>query len=254
MNLKIISRFLSGRFLSGRFKIIFRSLSDLFYPPTCTICGVRTEDKPVCAECEKHMELNLKPHCPECGTTIDKDCPIHKEPLFKNYFPVYIFGDNIRELIHGLKYSNRIDIGEYLGRQLFEKLTPSGIFDGIDGLVPMPLHKVKQRSRGYNQSEILAMPISKSTGISIIKKGVKRVRHTESQTKLDHEERKKNVADAFKPMASIKDKNVIIIDDVITTGATVNELARAIVSGGGKVRCAICAAHPETAQSKEYSI
>lgn len=235
-------------------KKCFNSLADLIWLPHCVICGARTEGLPICTECETEMQLDMRPHCPECGAINSKKCPRHPEPIFDCYYPLFVFGDSIRELIHGLKYADRVDIGEFLGKKLGEKMRNTKVFDDVDYFIPVPLHAVKKRERGYNQSEIIASSLREITGIPIMNDAVERIHRTRSQTKLNREQRKDNVSMVFKLAIDVKDKNFVIIDDVITTGATVCELARTIIGGGGKVSCALAIAHPDELQSKEFSI
>ncbi len=218
---------------------------DLLWPPHCAICNSRTEDAPVCGMCLDGMHPESGVFCPECGGEITgMACAKHPHPAYSCFVPAFRFDDFVRDLIHLLKYSNRRDIGVHFGEIIYNRASREGFLDGIDGLVPIPLHKARKRDRGYNQSEVIAKGISSLGRIPILTKGIHRKKNTSSQTKLDYDERQKNVEDAFEINIDLRGKHLIIIDDVITTGATTRELARTIARAGGVAEHALCIARP----------
>lgn len=218
---------------------------DLLWPPHCAICNSRTEYSPLCDDCFAEIIHEKGFFCAECGTRQTQGvCEHHPNPAYSGFFPAFHFCDVVRELIHMLKYSNRRDIGVYFGEIIFQRASAEGLFEGIDGLVPIPLHKARKRERGYNQSEVIAQAISRLSGVPVLTKGIGRAKNTESQTKLNHEERQLNVTGAFKIDIDLTGKHFIIVDDVITTGATTRELAMTIARAGGRVAKAICIARP----------
>ncbi|MDZ7377321.1 MAG: ComF family protein, partial [candidate division KSB1 bacterium] len=123
-----------------------------------------------------------------------------------------------------------------------EKLKPLNFSPDETLLIPVPLHKTRARERGYNQSALLCRAIARQTGLPYDEHILKRVRYTRSQTKLSASERLKNVNQAFRIVNKepIQNKNVILIDDVITTGATMNECARELITNGART-VALCA-------------
>jgi ComF family protein len=136
----------------------------------------------------------------------------------------------VAQIVYDLKYADRPDIGEDMGRLMANEMRPAGFFDGIDALLPLPLARNRLRQRGYNQSEQLAVGISQLTGLPVIRHAVSRKAFTESQTRLTRQERRQNVDDMFvlhddKPL---RHRHVLIIDDVCTTGATITALSDAI--------------------------
>lgn len=159
-------------------------------------------------------------------------------------FSLYDFAkkSDFEKIIHHLKYSGMKDLGVFLGEHLagYVRLEIEEQFkkqkENYDYIIPVPLHKTKVRERGYNQSEYLAKGLSESLNISFIFDSITRKHYTKSQTKLTLIEREKNVKDAFALNKSytekIKDKNIILIDDVITTGATVNECIKILCEAG----------------------
>jgi len=129
----------------------------------------------------------------------------------------------VQNLLHALKYENQQVVGELMGQTLFRDLNSTGFFDGITLIVPIPLHKKKQKSRGYNQSECFAKGISEKSGISLNAHSFMRQIETSTQTKKGKAERWANVKDAFvlRDKEAFKNNHILLVDDVITTGATI---------------------------------
>jgi ComF family protein len=190
--------------------------------------------------------------CTNCFQKIERTTPIDLERSFSAKFENTTFiskafsGFHFKEesiiqtLIHELKYQNKRSIGVFLGEVIGQSIKNDPDFSTADVLVPVPLHKIRLRERGYNQSELIAKGVSNATGIKVIGDLLIRTRNTETQTKLNFEERKENVKDAFfinvKYKNFIIDKKAIIVDDVITTGSTINECAKVLaIAGASKV-------------------
>ena len=126
-------------------------------------------------------------------------------------------------ILYELKYKNHPEIGEVMGRMMARELQKNGLFDDIDALVPVPLARKREHERGYNQSLMLAKGVSEVTGLPIYNKVVRRTKFVGSQTHRGRWERNENVADVFELMdgESIRGKHLLLIDDVVTTGATI---------------------------------
>ena len=153
------------------------------------------------------------------------------------------FGPELRALIHPLKYQDRARIGSYLGRRLGRRVKEKLNLE-LDVLIPVPLHPVKHRERGYNQAWWICRGLSRELQLPVWPKAIKRVKYTISQTILDREERQNNMQLAFctrKDMAGI---TVAIIDDVLTTGSTISSLAGVIKDAGVKTVVALTVAAP----------
>jgi ComF family protein len=133
----------------------------------------------------------------------------------------------VQHLIHELKYKGNKEAGVFLGQQLGETIKDAPLFQGIDYLIPVPLHPKRERQRGYNQSLMIAQGIHEVTGIPIGDKYLVRGIYTETQTHKTAEERFKNVKDIFEVHFAdeLKGKHVLLIDDVLTTGATLESCA-----------------------------
>lgn len=155
-------------------------------------------------------------------------------------FALYDFAkkSDFEKIIHHLKYSGMKDLGIFLGEHLagYVKLEIEEQKESYDIITPVPLHKTKIRERGYNQSEYLVKGLSKNLNIAFLQDAIIRKHYTKSQTKLTLIEREKNVKDAFTlnrdVESKLKNKNVILVDDVITTGATVNECIKVLKTAG----------------------
>lgn len=216
-------------------KVWLSSLLSLFFPRCCVVCGrsLAKGEECICAMCN----INL----PRTNFHLRKDNPV--EQLFWGKIPLeratsfffYRKGSDFRQILHQLKYGGQKEIGAVMGRYMAAELLPSGFFQGIDVIVPIPLHKRKQRLRGYNQSEWIARGISSVTGIPIDVESVMRRKNTETQTRKSTFERWENVDGIFDlphPDRFIG-KHVLIIDDVLTTGATTVACSSRLLEVGG---------------------
>ena len=145
-----------------------------------------------------------------------------------------MFNQPVQTLIHLLKYRRRRSIGLFLGECLGKIIVCEPWFAHINTIVPLPLHSVRLRERGYNQSERVAKGFSNYTGLPIEPGLVVRRRPTKTQTRLNLEQRRENVKDAFEtpPGQTLKGMHIALIDDVLTTGASLDSCASALVDGG----------------------
>jgi ComF family protein len=217
----------------------WRGLTDLMFPPVCVQCGGLVEGgrfRHVCVACEPLIHWVKAPHCTTCGSPFfgevegERLCP-HCEtlvPLFGEGRTVTLFKGPARALIHGLKYRN----GQHLLGDFEQVVRASAevtafIRDAI--LVPVPLHPRKQRERGYNQTELLAEVLARAAGgATRVEAVLRRVVDTPSQTTFDRQARRDNLKNAFAlaRRASINPGSpYILVDDVFTTGSTLNSCA-----------------------------
>jgi len=227
-------------------KQISESLLDFIYPPYCLICKESLNgERVVCNECFDDVIFVPIPFCIKCGRplkpdedTICKRCK--KNPLALKYIRgAGIFAEPLRDIIHLFKYNRKLSLGERLSNLLIGTFNASIVLHNTDIITPVPLHRVRYRERGYNQSEILARELSKGVGIEY-KDLVRRIRYTKSQALMkENKDRIKNVAGAFKVIGDVKGKNVLIVDDVTTTGATLNVIAEEMLKSGAQSVSAI---------------
>ena len=204
-------------------------LLDVISPRTCAICGERlsVNEQVLCATCHMHLPLTLYEQ-----QALDN--PMAR--LFWGHFPVerasalffYEPQSPTSKMIYDMKYRSMPEIGEALGSIAARQFATAGFFEGIDALVPMPITRRRQWQRGYNQSMEIARGVKVVTGIPIFNKVVRRVSFHESQTAQHAWERLRNVDDAFRLVHPnhIAGKHILLIDDIVTTGATVTACGR----------------------------
>ena len=213
----------------------WRRLLDLISPRLCVVCGHRLSvtEEAICSKCNFHLprtHFQQDPYENEMAKLFWHQIPIERATaLF--YYEAHSETANI---LYELKYKNRPDIGEVMGRLVAKELQPSGFFDGIDGIVPIPLAKKRQRQRGYNQSQEIACGISEITNLPIYNNVVRRNVFEGSQTNKGRWERNENVEKVFEMTdeTAIQGKHLLIIDDVVTTGATVIACAKELCKAG----------------------
>lgn len=208
----------------------WNSLLDLFYPPVCMMCGTLLQPKEeiLCRDCIE--KLPRTEHAFQRGN--------HTEQLLWDIpklerggaFCYYKNDSDFRHLIHRMKYGNRPTIGVYLGRIAAQEFSETHFFDGIDLIVPIPLHKKRQRQRGYNQAEMISKGISEVTHIPIDTTHLYRQVNNPSQTRKSQQERLHNTQNIFEVNvpANWRGKHLLIVDDIITTGATLRSCINAI--------------------------
>ncbi|MCU0473809.1 MAG: ComF family protein [Bacteroidales bacterium] len=204
----------------------------ILFPRLCYACGnqLLRNEKLICTECFVLIP-RTKYHLEE-GNPVEQlfwgRCRIEKAAAFS----FYNRDSRIRKLIHNLKYKGIKDIGFDLGRIYGASLTGSDFLKGIDLIIPVPLHPSKKRVRGFNQSDVIAQGLSEATGLPVVYESLQRGTVTETQTRRSRYERWVNVDGIFiiTDSSNIRGKHVLLVDDVITTGSTIesctNELLK----------------------------
>jgi ComF family protein len=203
----------------------------LFYPHTCTGCGsdLLNKDNLLCLQCINNL--------PATNFAIHAGNPIEK--TFWGRIPIaaahsqYYFSKSslVQQLMHQLKYKGNTAIGNYLGELMGKAILQSNRFANIDALVPLPLYPDKERKRGYNQAAVICKGMADVMQLPVINNNVIRRRPTETQTRKHRTERWQNVEDSFMVTnpAALSGKNILLVDDVITTGATIEACGSAIL-------------------------
>jgi len=226
--------------LNNFFKFLFQSILNFINPKLCTICKINLDKTNnsssdfLCKKCYYSL-----PIAPESSLLLNQIFHnINKEDLyFENVYALYISDDEINfiNLIHLLKYKGVKRIGYEFGKLLAKKVFKESN-KKYDLVIPLPIHIAKKRERGYNQSDYIAKGFAEELNINYDTKLAKRKKYTKSQTTLSAEQRKTNVANVFEITyrQKIINKNVILIDDVLTTGSTLNNLAKALRESGAK--------------------
>lgn len=206
----------------------FYSILNLFYPRVCAACGesLLKDEATVCLKCRYTLpktDYHLYPENPLMQM-------FYGRVRFHAVTSCFFFAKTgkVQHLVHQLKYKGNKEAGVFLGQQIGESIKEAPLFQGIDYLIPVPLHPKREKKRGYNQSMMIAQGINEVTGIPIGGKFIVRVVHTETQTRKTADERFKNVKDIFElhHAEELKGKHVLIIDDVLTTGSTLESVAR----------------------------
>lgn len=207
-------------------------LFHLIAPPACAICGCRLaiDEELLCVRCNMHL-----PRTPYASTAEDNEMVRR----FWGHGPVeravalfyYEAGSEASRVIFRMKYHNHPEVGEILGTWVAREAGRYDFFHGMDAIVPVPLSKRRERKRGYNQSMEIAKGVSSVTGLPIMDHVLVRQHFKESQTRQSMHGRRENVAGAFSlhPKApSLEGKHLLIIDDIVTTGATVTACIEAM--------------------------
>lgn len=204
---------------------------DFIAPRSCVVCGKRLapSERSLCSVCVLHLPrttFQFTPDDNEVAQLFWGLLPVERAAALLYYEP----HSEMARLVYELKYHDRPDIGEDLGRLMAKEMQMARYFDGIDVLLPVPLSRKRRRQRGYNQSEMLARGISDVTGLPVISKAMKRINFHKSQTMLTRQERRENVDGTFilRHPEWLEDKHVLLVDDICTTGATLIACGEAI--------------------------
>lgn len=199
-------------------------LLDLISPRLCVVCGSRlaVTEETLCSKCYLHLPRTDFGHDlyeNVMAKLFWGQMAIEKATALFYYEP----HAETSQILYEMKYKNHPEIGVVMGRMMAKELMRSGLFEGIDAIVPVPLARKRERQRGYNQSLELAKGVSEVTGLPIANKVVRRTKFVGSQTQRGRWERNENVEDVFELVDSdsISGKHLLLIDDVVTTGATI---------------------------------
>ena len=220
------------------------SIIGLIYPSVCAACGTPLFkwEKLVCTRCRSLL--------PKTGYELNEDNPLARlfygRVRLKAVTACFFFSKEgkVQRLIHELKYKGNADAGVFLGQELGKTIKEAPLFEGLDYLIPVPLHPKREKERGYNQSMMIAQGISEVTGVPIGDRFLFRSVNTATQTHKSKEERWENVKDIFevRHAEQLEGKYVLLIDDVLTTGATLEACALKLSSVPGiTIGCATAA-------------
>lgn len=225
----------AGGSVVQRLRNSVRGLRDLFFPRRCIVCGrpLQLDEKEICPECFAGMPLTWFWDWPQNAAFERMAAKIEIEAAAS--FIRFTGLSPYRGIQYGIKYRSRQELGYRMGRLFGGYLAGSREFRNIDIVVPVPLHPLRRWSRGYNQSEAIASGIACALGKPLETKLVRRSRYTRSQTKLSGAAKSRNVSGAFAvyprragELAREGVRNVLLVDDVMTTGATLTACASAL--------------------------
>ena len=219
---------------------MIQNMKKLLWPEICPFCG-KVYGTGICPACESKLnELLVKqPWCMKCGIPIRRmeqeychDCK-NKELHFDVGRALWLHKPPVSHSIYQFKYHNQREFGKYYVRELLKQFESTIRKWNPDLIIPVPIHKRRRRKRGYNQAEILAREIARLTNIPTDSKILKRIRYTNPQKKLDDKLRKRNIQNAFQVRGDISHvRRVLLIDDIYTTGNTLNECAKKLKEAG----------------------
>ena len=201
-----------------------------------------------CCSCKTKLSASQDTMCSSCLSKIQRSTPTRQQREFdrkfsdkkiiSKFYSPFVF-EKDRELqhaIHGLKYDKKFPVGIFLGKVLAAEMKTNHTNWQFDLIIPIPLHHLKKAERGYNQSYYIAKVVGKILCVKVSDRNVKRIKYTESQTKMNLNEREENISGAFKVRNknAVKGKSILLLDDVITTGATISECGKILLEAGAK--------------------
>ena len=201
----------------------------------CLLCGADSHTGLCCAACDADLPRLTGAHCPVCGLpapdgSVCGAC-LRQPPPFDHTVAAFHYAFPVDKLAQELKFRERLILVNYLADTLVQRITQRP-----DCIVALPLHPARLRERGFNQSLLLARRIARRLDLPLLTDACERVRNTPPQSSLPWKERDKNMRQAFacKPGAAVRGKHVAVVDDVMTTGASIGELARALKQAGAR--------------------
>jgi ComF family protein len=227
------------RLARGAWSQAARLALDIALPTLCVACREPVSGEGVCADCWAKLSFIAPPYCPRLGIPFVYDPgpellsmeAIANPPAYARARAAVRYDDVARTLVHALKYQDRTDLAPAMGRWMAR--AGRELLAEADALVPVPLHWRRGWSRRYNQSGALARVIERQTGVQLASEALRRVRPTQQQIGLSRSERASNVQGAFKVAsdrkADIAGRRLVLVDDVLTSGATVDACARALL-------------------------
>jgi ComF family protein len=227
------------RACGGAWEHAARTVLDIALPTLCVACREPLAGEGVCAKCWAQLSFIAPPFCPKLGIPFVYDPgpgllsmqAIADPPAYQRARAAVRYDDVARTLVHALKYQDRTDLAPAMGRWMAR--AGQELLEDADALVPVPLHWRRSWSRRYNQSGALARVIARQSGVPVAGNALRRVRPTQQQIGLSRSERETNVQGAFQvaadQKAAIQGRRIVLIDDVLTSGATADACARALL-------------------------
>jgi ComF family protein len=228
--------------IAGGVGVPFRTLLNLALPRLCPACRITVEAEGLCPQCWSQLAFIAPPYCARLGIPFTYDPgpgilsmkAIADPPAYDRARAAVRYDDVSRALVHQLKYGDRPDLAPMMGRWMAH--AGRELLDGADALVPVPLHWRRLFARRFNQSATLAGAIASQTGVPVAHAALKRVKSTAQQVGLSKDQRATNVQGAFRVppdgRAEVTGRRLVLVDDVLTSGATLEGCARALLRAG----------------------
>jgi ComF family protein len=216
---------------------VIQMLTGALLPPVCSVqycTSKRWGGLPLCKSCLNKLKRIPDRVCPKCGLPDCQDEHEIWDYSFEQIRSLFFLNSELTHVIHGLKYRAQPRNGRFLAHFLRYYPNLLAHVKSFDFLAPVPLHSLRKRERGYNQSLVIAKTISEISGVTMAAGALKRTRYTKTQTQLSREQRLNNLQGAFKLTGKplIKGRKFLLVDDVFTTGSTVEECTRILLQGG----------------------
>ncbi len=226
-------------------RTFLRGCANILFPPACLACNELVEQQgALCSECWNQMEFCTGSACDICGYPFEYQMDHHticgaciqQPPPYSRARAVFRYNHVSKQLVTSLKYHDKTHIVPYVAEWMVR--AGQDILDEADYIIPVPLHRRRLWARRYNQAALLSKHVSRKTTVPVFYNALQRMRYTPPQAGLNYKQRMKNVQGAFQVEAKcrfrIKNKRIILIDDVLTTGATVKACARALLKAGAQ--------------------
>lgn len=215
---------------------------DLLFPRRCPFCGKISDG--ACRECAEKLPYVRQPMCFRCGRPLENEedeyclaCRTRKMAYTQGR-ALYLYKDAVRESLHAVKYQNKREYLDFFASDMALRLGPAIRRWNPQVIIPVPMHKRAQRKRGYNQAELLAKRLGERMQLPVCADGLRKIRQTANQKELDYRERRRNLKNAFAVNSRyLTDgaapwQSVLLVDDVYTTGSTVQEAAGTLAGAG----------------------
>jgi len=210
-----------------------RPLFRRLFAHACLLCGTASGTDRVCSGCRRELPHHTLPQCPQCAipTPDGQTCGtcLKHPPAFDHSIAAFSYRFPVNQLIPALKYHSRLAIAQVLGQHLAEAVANC---PRPDLLIPMPLHPARIRQRGFNHATEIARVVATSLKLQLDFSCCKRVRDTPPQVALAYDQRRRNVRGAFECNSTVEGKRIALIDDVMTTGTSLDELAKTLKRAG----------------------
>lgn len=230
-------------------RVVYKSAIDLLYPPRCPICDrVITTDELHCNDCRFKVKYVTQPCCMKCGKSLEQDdmqlcsdCS-KKTHYFAQGVAAFSYSGEIKNSMYRFKYSNRREYSDFFAQGIADLKGHVIKAWEPDVLVPVPLHHKRQAYRGYNQAKLIADELGKKLGIPVDSHFLVRTKNTAPQKELNDKERNKNINNAFQIATfDVEYKKIVLVDDIYTTGSTVDECAKVLLQHGADRVYVACA-------------
>lgn len=222
---------------------MYHKVIELIYPGRCPLCSdiVMPKGELACPECKTEAPYITEPKCVKCGKALRhcedeycRDCSTQTH-FFDKGLALFAYDDMVKHSIYRYKYENKREYADFYAYEICRRLGEEMLSWKADAIIPIPLHRSRQRVRGYNQAQLIAERVGKRLSIPVLSHYVCREKKTTAQKQLNHTERQNNLKKAFKIRQNdVKLDTVILLDDIYTTGSTIDAVAALLKNTGVK--------------------